>query len=53
MSWTVADVQKEWILRQNIWDKYGRTAGFPGCLGSGQHTEECRARTEQENGGQG
>ena len=35
-------------LRQNILDKYGRTAGCPGCLGIGQHTEECRARIEQE-----
>ena len=32
-------------LRQNIVEKYGRTAG---CLGIGQHTEECRARIEQE-----
>ena len=35
-------------LRQNIWDKYGRTAGCAGCLGIGQHTEECRARIEKE-----
>ena len=35
-------------LRQNILDKYGRTAGCPGCVGNGQHTEECRARIEQE-----
>ena len=35
-------------LRQNILDKYGRTAGCPGCVGIGQHTEECRARIEQE-----
>ena len=47
MSWTVADVQKVY-LRQNILDKYGRTTGCPGCLGIGQHTEECRARIEQE-----
>ena len=39
---------KRVYLRQNILDKYGRTAGCPGCLGIGQHTEECRARTEQE-----
>ena len=32
----------------NILDKYGRTAGCPGCLGIGQHTEECRTRIEQE-----
>ena len=25
-----------------------RTAGCPGCVGIGQHTEECRARIEQE-----
>ena len=25
-----------------------RTAGCPGCVGNGQHTEECRARIEQE-----
>ena len=36
---------KRVYLRQN---KYGRTAGCPGCVGNGQHTEECRARTEQE-----
>ena len=48
MSWTVADVQKRVFLRQNILDKYGRTAGCPGYLGIGQHTEECRARIEQE-----
>ena len=34
-------------VRQNILDKYGRTAGCPGCAGIGQHTEECRARIEQ------
>ena len=39
---------KRVYLRQNILDKYGRTAGCPGCLGIGQHTEECRARIEQE-----
>ena len=39
---------KRVCLRQNILDKYGRTAGCPGCLGIGQHTEECRARIEQE-----
>ena len=27
-------------------DRYGRTAGCLGCLGIGQHTEECRARQE-------
>ena len=39
---------KRFHLRQNILDKYGRIAGCPGCVGSGQHTEECRARLEQE-----
>ena len=39
---------KNMYLRQNILDKYGRAAGCPGCVGNGQHTEECRARTEQE-----
>ena len=39
---------KSVYLRQNILDKYGRTAGCPGCGGHGQHTEECRARIEQE-----
>ena len=39
---------KRVYLRQNILDKYGRTAGCPGCVGNGQHTEECRARIEQE-----
>ena len=39
---------KRLYLRQNILDKYGRTGGCPGCVGIGQHTEECRARTEQE-----
>ena len=48
MSWNVADVRKECTLRKNILDKYGRTAGCPGCVGNGQHTEECRARLEQE-----
>ena len=38
---------KKVYLRQNISDKYGRTAGCPGCVGNGQHTEECRARIEQ------
>ena len=32
---------KRVFLRQNILDKYGRTAGCPGCLVIGQHTEEC------------
>ena len=39
---------KRVYLRQNILDKYGRTAGCPGCLGIRQHTEEYRARIEQE-----
>ena len=39
---------KRVYLRQNIFDKYGRTAGCPGCVGIRQHTEECRARIEQE-----
>ena len=39
---------KRVYLRQNILDKYGRPAGCPGCVGNGQHTEECRARVEQE-----
>ena len=34
MSWKAADVR--------------RTAGCPGFVGNGQHTEECRARIEQE-----
>ena len=48
MSWTVADVQKECICDRTFLDKYGRTEGCPGCLRIGQHTEECRARIEQE-----
>ena len=39
---------KRVYLRQNILDTYGRAAGCPGCLGIGQHTEECRARIEQD-----
>ena len=39
---------KRLYLRQNILDRYGRTAGCPGCVGNGQHTEECRARIEKE-----
>ena len=39
---------KKVYLRQNILNKYGRTAGCPGFVGIGQHTEECRARIEQE-----
>ena len=39
---------KRVYLRQNILEKYGRTAGCPGCLGIGQRTEECRAGIEQE-----
>ena len=39
---------KRVYLRQNILNKYGRTAGCPGFVGIGQHTEECRARFEQE-----
>ena len=31
---------KSVYLRQNILDKYGRTAGCPGCAGHGQHTRE-------------
>ena len=34
-------------MRQKCLDKYGRTAGCPGCVGNEQHTEECRARIEQ------
>ena len=48
MTWRVANVPKILYLRQNMLDKYGRTAGYPGCAGIGQHTEECRARIEQE-----
>ena len=29
---------KRVYLRQNILDKYGRTAGCPGCVGNGQQT---------------
>ena len=43
MSWKATDVQKSVIL-----DKYGRTAGCPGCVGNGQHSEECGARIEKE-----
>ena len=39
---------KRVYLRQNILDKYVCPAGCPGCVGNGQHTEECRARIEQE-----
>ena len=35
-------------FRQNILDKYGRTTECPGCIGIGPHTEDCRARIEQE-----
>ena len=38
---------KRVYLRRNILDKYGRTAGCPGCVGNGQHTEECRASIGQ------
>ena len=47
MSSEAADMRRVY-LRQNIVDKYGRTAGCPGCVGIGQHTGECRARIEQE-----
>ena len=30
--------RREMYLRQNILDKYGRTAGCQGCVGFGQHT---------------
>ena len=40
--------EKDVYLRQDILDKYGRTARCPGCLGIGQHTEECRSGIEQE-----
>ena len=39
---------KRLYLRQNILDRYRRTAGCPDCAGIGLHTEECRARIEQE-----
>ena len=39
---------KSLYLRQNILDRFGRTAGCPDCAAIGQHTEECRARIEQE-----
>ena len=39
---------KSLYVRQNILDKYGRTTGCPGCVGIGHHTEDCRARVEQE-----
>ena len=35
-------------MRQNIFDRYGRTAGCTGCVVIGQHTEECRVIIEQE-----
>ena len=43
----MADVQKECTC-DRILDKDGRTAGCPGFLGIGQHTEECLARIEQD-----
>ena len=39
---------KRLYLRQHIMDKYGRSVGCPGCVGIGQHTEECGTRIEQE-----
>ena len=36
------------VYLRPFFDKYGRTAGCPGSVGNGQHTEECRARIEQE-----
>ena len=39
---------KRLYLRQNILDKYGRTAKCQGCAGTGHNTEECRVRVEQE-----
>ena len=47
MSWQVANVRKCSICARTFSDKYGRTVGCPGCVGVGQHTEECRARIEQ------
>ena len=41
------------LFRQHNLDKYGRTAGCPGCVGIGQHSEDCRARIEQEMVGKG
>ena len=32
---------KKLYLRQSILDKYGRTAGCPGCVGIGENTEDC------------
>ena len=48
MSWTVADVQNECICDRIFWTSTDALQGCPGCLGIGQHTEECRARIEQE-----
>ena len=39
-------------LRQHILDKYGRTAGCPGCVGNGQHTEGRPSKNRTRNGGQ-
>ena len=39
---------KRLYLRQHILDKYGRIAECLGCVGLGQHSEDCRARIEQE-----
>ena len=41
------------VSRQNILDKYGRSAGCPGSFGIGKHMEECRSRIEQEMVDQG
>ena len=38
MSWKAADVRRVY-MRQNILDKYGRTARCLGCAGNGKHTE--------------
>ena len=48
VSWKPADVRKECTCDRTFLDKYGRTAGCPGCVGIGQHSEDCRARIEQE-----
>ena len=40
-SWQAANVRKGCTCDR-------RTAGCPGCVGIGQHTEECRAIIEQE-----
>ena len=48
MSWQVVDVRKPCTYDRTFWISTDVPHDAPSCVGIGQNTDECRARTEQD-----